>query len=77
MADGLSVQALSAEDTSVIVSVSGSSDIIDKLDASSIVAYVDLEDYGVGEHEAEAHVEKSDLKLTYTPKTKKIKVRIS
>lgn len=77
LADGLSVQALSAEDTSVIVSVSGSSDIIDKLDASSIVAYVDLEDYGVGEHEVEVHVEKSDLKLTYTPKTKKIKVRIS
>lgn len=77
LADGLSVQALSAEDTSVTVSVSGSSDIIDKLDASSIVAYVDLEDYGVGEHEVEVHVEKSDLKLTYTPKTKKIKVRIS
>lgn len=77
LADGLSVQALSAEDTSVIVSVSGSSDIIDKLDASSIIAYVDLEDYGVGEHEVEVHVEKSDLKLTYTPKTKKIKVRIS
>ena len=77
LADGLSVQALSAEDTSVTVSVSGSSDIIDKLDASSIVAYVDLEDYGIGEHEVEVHVEKSDLKLTYTPKTKKIKVRIS
>lgn len=77
LADGLSVQALSAEDTSVTVSVSGSSDIIDKLDASSIIAYVDLEDYGVGEHEVEVHVEKSDLKLTYTPKTKKIKVRIS
>lgn len=77
LADGLSVQALSAEDTSVTVSVSGSSDIIDKLDASSIIAYVNLEDYGVGEHEVEVHVEKSDLKLTYTPKTKKIKVRIS
>lgn len=77
LADGLSVQALSAEDTNVTVSVSGSSDIIDKLDASSIVAYVDLEDYGIGEHEVEVYVEKSDLKLTYTPKTKKIKVKIS
>ena len=62
LADGLSVQALSAEDTSVTVSVSGSSDIIDKLDASSIIAYVDLEDYGVGEHEVEVHVEKSEIK---------------
>lgn len=76
LADGLSVQALSADDTTVTVSVSGSSDIVDKLDASSIVAYVDLEDYGVGQHEVEVHVEKSDLKLTYTPKTKKIKVKI-
>lgn len=77
LADGLSVQALSAADTTVTVSVSGSSDIVDKLDASSIVAYVDLKDYGVGEHEVEVHVEKSDLKLTYTPKAKKIRVRIS
>lgn len=77
LADGLSVQALSAADTTVTVSVSGSSDIVDKLDASSIVAYVDLKDYGVGGHEVEVHVEKSDLKLTYTPKTKKIRVRIS
>lgn len=77
LADGLSVQALSEEDTTVIISVSGSSDIIDKLDGSSIVAYVDLKDYGVGEHEVEVYVEKSDLKLTYVPKTKKIKVRIS
>lgn len=77
LADGLSVQALSAEDTTVIVSVSGSSDIINKLDPSSIVAYVDLEKYGIGEHEVEIHIEKSDPKLTYTPKTKKIKVRIS
>ncbi len=77
LADGLSVQALSEEDTTVIISVSGSSDIIEKLDGSSIVAYVDLKDYGVGEHEVEVYVEKSDLKLTYVPKTKKIKVRIS
>ena len=76
LADGLSVQALSAADTTVTVSVSGSSDIVDKLDASSIVAYVDLKDYGVGEHEVEVHVEKSDLKLTYTPKTKKVKIKI-
>ncbi len=77
LADGLSVQALSAEDTSVTVSVSGSSDIIDKLDATSIIAYVDLDGYGVGEHEVDVHVERADLRLTYTPKTKKVKVRIT
>lgn len=76
LGDGLSVQALSAEDTSVTVSVSGSSDLVDKLDASSIVAYVDLDGYTEGEYEVEVHIEKSDLRLTYTPKTKKVNVKI-
>ena len=76
LGNGLSVQALSAEDTSVTVSVSGSSDLIDKLDPSSIVAYVDLDGYTEGEYEVEVHIERSDLRLTYTPKTKKVNVRI-
>ena len=76
LGDGLSVQALSADDTSVTVSVSGSSDIVNNIDASSIVAYVDLEDYTPGEYEVEVFVEKTDSRLTYTPKTKKVNVRI-
>ena len=67
---------MSEEDTKVIVSVSGSADIVNNVDASSINVYVDLEGYSVGEHEVEVHVERSDLRLTYTPKTKKVKVRI-
>ena len=76
LADNYTVQALSEEDTKVIVSVSGSADIVNNVDASSINVYVDLDGYGVGEHEVEVHVERSDLRLTYTPKTKKVKVRI-
>ena len=76
LADGLSVQALSAQDTTVTVSVSGSESLVNNLDASSIVAYVDLDGYGVGEHEVEVHVQQDDLRLTYTPKTKRVKVRI-
>ena len=76
LADNYTVQALSEEDTKVIVSVSGSADIVNNVDASSINVYVDLEGYTVGEHEVEVHVERSDLRLTYTPKTKKVKVRI-
>ena len=76
LADNYTVQALSEEDTKVIVSVSGSADIVNNVDASSINVYVDLEGYSVGEHEVEVHVERSDLRLTYTPKTKKVKVRI-
>ena len=76
LSDNYTVQALSEEDTKVIVSVSGSADIVNNVDASSINVYVDLEGYSVGEHEVEVHVERSDLRLTYTPKTKKVKVRI-
>ena len=76
LADNYTVQALTEEDTKVIVSVSGSADIVNNVDASSINVYVDLEGYSVGEHEVEVHVERNDLRLTYTPKTKKVKVRI-
>ena len=67
---------MSAQDTTVTVSVSGSESLVNNLDASSIVAYVDLDGYGVGEHEVEVHVQQDDLRLTYTPKTKRVKVRI-
>ena len=70
------VQALSEDDTKVVVVVKGSEDIVNKVDPASIVPYVDLDGYGVGQHEVEVKIERSDLRLTYTPKTKKIKVRI-
>lgn len=71
------VQALSETDSKVIVIVRGSQDVVNSVDASSITAYIDLKGYGVGEHEVPVKVEGSDLKLTYTSKTKKVKVRIS
>lgn len=76
LANGLSVQALSKDDTSVTISVSGSSSIVNDIDASAIIAYVDLDGYSRGEYEVEVKVEKSDSRLTYTPKTKKVNVRI-
>ena len=77
LGDGYTVQALSAEDTSVVVVVSGSADIVNSVDASSIAAYIDLDGYGVGEHEVDVKVVRSDVRLTYSPKTKQVKVRIS
>ena len=76
LANGLSVQALSKDDTSVTISVSGSSSIVNDIDVSAIIAYVDLDGYSPGEYEVEVKVEKSDSRLTYTPKTKKVNVRI-
>lgn len=76
LGDNYRVQALSEDDTKVVVVVKGSEDIVNKVDSTSIVPYVDLDGYGVGQHEVEVKIERSDLRLTYTPKTKKIKVRI-
>lgn len=72
-----SVQALSEEDSRVTVVVTGSKSIIDNIDPSIIYAYVDLEGLGVGEHEVDVKVRGDDVKLTYTPKTKKVRVRIT
>lgn len=77
LADNYRVQALSEDDRQVTVVVSGSEDVINSLDASSLVAYIDLEGYGVGEHEVEVHVTGDDLRLTYTPKTRRVKIRIT
>lgn len=73
----LKVQALSDEDRQVTVVVKGSEEAISAIQNSDIRAYIDLKDYGVGEHEVEVKVTGTDLKLDYSSKTKKIKVRIS
>ena len=72
-----SVQALSDEDSRVTVVVSGSEDVVNSVDASSIRAYIDLKDYGVGEHEVAVQVTGSDLRLSYSSKTKKVKIKIT
>ncbi|MBQ6323216.1 MAG: hypothetical protein IJI22_00090 [Bacilli bacterium] len=74
---GLKVQALSDEDRQVTVVVKGSEEAINNIQPSDITAFIDLKDYGVGEHEVEVQVTGTDLKLSYASKTKKIKVKIS
>lgn len=77
LADNLKVQALSDKDRQVTVVVKGSDEAIQNINASDIKAFIDLKNYGVGEHEVEVQVTGSDLKLAYASKTKKVKVRIS
>ncbi len=77
LASGLKVQALSESDRQVTVVVKGSEDAIKDINASDITAYIDLSNYGVGEHEVEVKVTGTDLKLAYASKTKKVKVRIT
>ena len=77
LASNLKVQALSEADRQVTVVVKGSEEAIKNIDQSDITAYIDLKDYGVGEHEVPVQVTGNDLKLSYSSKTKKIKVRIT
>ena len=71
------VQAINKEDSTVTVVVNGSKNTIDNISAQNIKAYIDLKGYGVGEHEVEVKVKGDDLKLSYTSKTKKVKIRIT
>ena len=70
-------QAASDDDSKVTVVVKGSSDALDNLDASSIRAYVDLKNYGPGTYDVEVKVSGDDLKLSYSSKTKKVRIVIS
>lgn len=70
------VNAKSAEDRSITVIVKGVKSVLDELDPTTIRAYVNLKDYGVGEHEVEVMVSKVDLRVTYVPKVKKVTLTI-
>lgn len=70
-------QAVGKENSQVTVIVRGSQAVIDQLDSSTIRAYVDLSNYGEGEHEVEVQVVGEDLRLSYASKTKKIRIRIT
>lgn len=71
------VQALSEADSKITVVVSGSEANINAVESNNIKAYIDLKNYGVGQHEVEVKVRGDDLKLSYTSKTKKVKIRIT
>ena len=71
------VQALSEADRQVTVVVKGSEEALKNIEASDIKAYIDLKNYGVGEHKVEVKVTGTDLKLSYSSKTDKVKVKIS
>lgn len=75
--DGYRAQAIGEENRTVTVIVNGSQEVIDSLDTSMIEAYIDLTGLGVGEHSVEVKVKGDDTRLTYTPRVKEIKIRIS
>jgi len=59
------------------VIVKGTKEVLNTIDESKIKAIVDLSGYKEGDHEVTITVTGDDVKATYTPKTTKIKIRIS
>lgn len=77
LGDGLSVSASSVDAASVTVNLKGVTGVIDNIAAEDIIAYINLEGLGVGEHEVEVVVEGDDQRVEYMSKTKKVTINIS
>lgn len=74
----LKVITMSKEDVKTSVVVKGSEEAIKNLDQSKMIAYIDLAKYtSPGEYEVDVKVTGEDVRLTYEPKTTKVKVIIS
>ena len=69
--------AIGAASIKTTVLVKGTKDVISGIDASKIKAIVDLSGYKEGDHEVTVKVTGDEVKATYTPKTTKIKIRIT
>ncbi len=59
------------------VIVKGTKDVLDKLNTDSLKATVDLSGYSEGDYEVQVKVTGDDVRASYTPKTTKIKIRIT
>lgn len=77
LADGLVVQAVEQNSTTVKVSVKGVQNVLSNMDPTTIKAYVDLEGLGVGEHEVPILVEGQDLRAKYSSLTTRVTLRIT
>lgn len=69
--------AIGAASRKTTVIVKGTKEVLNSIDSSKIKAIVDLSGYKEGDHEVTITVTGDDVKATYTPKTTKIKIRIS
>ena len=77
LGDNYKAQSVSEAAATVTVNVKGVRNVIDNISSSDIKAYVDLSGLTEGEHEVDVLVEGNDSRVTYTSKTKKVKIIIS
>ena len=71
LADNLTVNALSANDSTVDVKVTGSKEAVSKVTADNIKAYIDLKNAKIGENKLKVKVTGDDVTLKYEIKTNK------
>lgn len=69
--------AIGASSIKTNVIIKGTKEVLDGIDENKIKAIVDLSGYKEGDHEVEIKVTGDDVKATYSPKTTKIRIRIS
>ena len=72
----ITVQGTSETATKVTVNLKGVKSVIDAIKTDDLSAYIDLGGYGEGEYEVDVKVDGNDNKIKYTPKTKKVKIKI-
>ena len=77
LGSGLAAVTVGEESNKISVIVKGVESVLNNIDPTSISAYVDLANYGEGTHEVDVVVVGSDVRVSYAPKTKKVKLIIS
>lgn len=76
LGEDYAVQGLNESATKVTVALKGVKDVIEKVEAEDVTAYIDLKDLSEGEHEVDVNVEGADNKVSYVSMTKKVKIKI-
>ncbi len=72
-----SVQVIGEQNRTATVIVNGSSEAVNNVAVAGIKAYIDLKGLEAGEHTVVVNVTGDDTTVTYAPRVKEIKVRIS
>ena len=75
--DGYSVQVIGEQNRTATVIVNGSKEVVDSIDSTTIYAYIDLKDAVVGEQTVEVKAKGNNSTVTYTPRVKEIKVKVT
>ena len=77
LGENYKVQSVDESGAKVTVNVKGVKNVIDQIKSTDINAYIDLSGLTEGEHEVDVLVEGNDSRVTYTSKTKKVKIKIT